>query len=464
MSVSSSPPPITTTPHACGTAIQPSPDGLSSAISPGPLSTPLCVTTVDTPETTLVPTALHPDAIELFPSTSSLVDHVPDLLARDDTSDTSSVPSTDSLVDCCLPATFCLNAVQMAPVTPHYSDDIELDDASLSPDEFICHECRACTTHRSPIDQFLFDAERNPPFLDPACTLHELLSDHPVPAPHLHHDFDGPRAHMDDGSQVSTTHILSHLFAYRAFTAANPCRIRLKSADGHRYTPTGYGILRIPAPNVDGYVPVLTFYTPEIPTCIVSPQSFERLIPKAQLASTSLHKFSAASSFTLVLHHKLRRSQNISIHGVLAGGLCYTEPLLLPEQLSAHLPPLDDIPDDSDLLLDALRATYDYDGKSATFEFDIFRLSTRAERLLWHQRLSHAGDDVLYNAHKHITGIPKFAHRDPVLEQCPTCLAAKLRKQAAGHNTTRRATVPFQGLSIDFGFTGQDSKNKVSHR
>jgi hypothetical protein len=393
-------------------------------------------------------------------------DPIPALLDRDDVSISSSVPSTDSLVDCCLVDDFNLNALHFESVTPHYSDAIELDDDSVSPDDFICHECTLCSTSasiRSPVDQFLFDAAWNPPILDSDCTLHEILADHPVPAPHLHRDFDGPRAHFDDGAQVSTTHIQSHLFAYQAFTDSKPCRVRLKSADGHRYTPTGYGILRVPAPNVDGYVPVLTFFTPEIPTCIISPQSVERLIPKRHLDSTSLHKFSSAASFTFVLHHKQRRSQNISIHGILAGGLCYTEPLILPESMLHHLPPDDFSADlaENELLLDALRAVYDYDGKTVNFEFDIFRLSARAERLLWHQRLSHAGDDVLYNAHKHITGVPKFAHRDPVLEQCPTCLAAKLRKQAAGHNTTRRATVPFQGLSIDFAFTGQESKNKT---
>ena len=224
-----------------------------------------------------------------------------------------------------------------------------------------------------------------------------------------------------------------------------------------------YGILCIPNPNVDGYILVLTFYTPEIPTCIVLPQSVVRLIPKKRLASTSLNKFSIVCSFTFLLHHQQWQLQNISLHGGLAGGLCYTEPLILPEHLTDHLTSPDDLPANfvtSELLLDALCATYNFLGKTATFEFDIFCLSARAKRLLWHQRLLHAGNNILYNAHKHITGVPKFAHCNPMLEQCPTCLAAKLCKQAAGHNTTRRATVPFQVLSIDFGFTGQDSKNK----
>jgi hypothetical protein len=87
-------------------------------------------------------------------------------------------------------------------------------------------------------------------------------------------------------------------------------------------------------------------------------------------------------------------------------------------------------------------------------------LSVRAERILWHQRLGHPSDAYLYNAHRHITGVPAFKHTDPVLDQCPVCLPAKLKKRAAGNDTTRTATVPFQGLSIDFAFTGQKSKDK----
>jgi hypothetical protein len=177
---------------------------LPSALPLGPLSTPVIITTVATqnePES-----AFHfDDAIELFP------DFVPDLLDRDDVSITSSVPSTDSIVDCCIDEQFHINALGFEPITPHYSDAIELDNASITPEEeFICHECHACSVHSSdrlPIDQFLFDAAWNAPILDSDCTLNELLTDHPVIAPHLHHDFDGPRAHFDDGAQVSTTHI-----------------------------------------------------------------------------------------------------------------------------------------------------------------------------------------------------------------------------------------------------------------
>eukprot|EP00980_Cylindrotheca_fusiformis_P020907 scaffold7928_cov68-Cylindrotheca_fusiformis.AAC.1 len=65
----------------------------------------------------------------------------------------------------------------------------------------------------------------------------------------------------------------------------------------------------------------------------------------------------------------------------------------------------------------------------------------------------------LFNAHKFIKGVPKFKHLDPILESCPTCIRAKQTKEPAGENPTRVATVPYQGLSIDFSFAGQKSKN-----
>ncbi len=141
MSVSSSPPPIITQ-HDSGAIVLPSSDGLPSASPLGLTSTPVTVTTVDVPADSLA-SVLLPDAIEMFP------DPVPDLLDRDDVSISSSVPSTDSLVDCCLVDDFNLNALHFESVTPHYSDAIELDDDSVSPDNFICHECTLCSTSAS---------------------------------------------------------------------------------------------------------------------------------------------------------------------------------------------------------------------------------------------------------------------------------------------------------------------------
>ena len=88
------------------------------------------------------------------------------------------------------------------------------------------------------------------------------------------------------------------------------------------------------------------------------------------------------------------------------------------------------------------------------------KIQAATERWLWHQRLGHPSDYYLYNAHKHIDGVPEFKHMTSVLDQCPTCIAAKQSKNPAGPNSTRVATMPYQGLSVDFGFAGVRSKNK----
>ena len=38
----------------------------------------------------------------------------------------------------------------------------------------------------------------------------------------------------------------------------------------------------------------------------------------------------------------------------------------------------------------------------------IYAIRSCTEKLLWHQRLGHPCDEYLYNAHKFITGVPKF--------------------------------------------------------
>ena len=48
---------------------------------------------------------------------------------------------------------------------------------------------------------------------------------------------------------------------------------------------------------------------------------------------------------------------------------------------------------------------------------------------------------------------------DCVLDRCPTCICAKQTKEPTGPNWTRMATQPYQGLSIDFSFSGSKSKD-----
>ena len=89
----------------------------------------------------------------------------------------------------------------------------------------------------------------------------------------------------------------------------------------------------------------------------------------------------------------------------------------------------------------------------------VHAIKARTEKLLWHQRLGHPCDRYLYDAHKYIDGVPKFTRESDVLSTCPTCVIAKQAKSSPGSNSTRAATEPYQGLSIDFSFAGVASKN-----
>ena len=89
----------------------------------------------------------------------------------------------------------------------------------------------------------------------------------------------------------------------------------------------------------------------------------------------------------------------------------------------------------------------------------VYAIKAKTDKLLWHQRLGHPCDKYLYNAHKFIDGVPKFDRQTPILNQCPSCsIQAKQTKFPAGPHSTRTATKPYQGLSIDFCFTGISSK------
>ena len=84
--------------------------------------------------------------------------------------------------------------------------------------------------------------------------------------------------------------------------------------------------------------------------------------------------------------------------------------------------------------------------------------------MLWHQRLGHPSDHYLYKAHKFVTGVPKFRHESAVMDTCPTCIEAKRVKSPPTGNTTLVATQPYQGLSVDFLFSGTKSKNKEQRK
>jgi len=73
-------------------------------------------------------------------------------------------------------------------------------------------------------------------------------------------------AHLDGGSQASTTNDKSVLWGFKRYAKKNPCRVRLTCANGKNpIVPERHGAARIPANNAEGYVPIKCRYTPDIP-------------------------------------------------------------------------------------------------------------------------------------------------------------------------------------------------------
>jgi len=60
-------------------------------------------------------------------------------------------------------------------------------------------------------------------------------------------------------------------------------------------------------------------------------------------------------------------------------------------------------------------------------------------------------------------GVPAIVRaKDLALDNCPACLAANMKNRNRSDGETRTATKPGQGLSLDFSFVGQHSKNATN--
>ena len=202
-------------------------------------------------------------------------------------------------------------------------------------------------------------------------------------------------------------------------------------------------------------------------------------------------------NITLVSHHCCSKARNIVIYGRLFGSQLYTQTLIIPDlhptnpsatignsfQLAwaqdksftescrqavdieiAHVKALKH-QQLNQLLCDIPQMFQGVNIRRLKRIVDktipIYAIKAKTEKLLWHQRLGHPCNKYLYNAHKFITGVPKFDCQTPVLDQCPTCIQAKQTKVPGGPHSTHVATQPYQGLSINFCFTGTSSKDSA---
>lgn len=129
------------------------------------------------------------------------------------------------------------------------------------------------------------------------------------------------------------------LHDYVEFTTKNPSPVTLKPATHNSdATPKGVGYLHVPAPNKSGFhnksdfLAVHTFYTPALCTTVLDEQDFIRAakISPKRIQSEAITKFYNAGTFTYRASHKLVKSLDVVLHGILQNGKCYTFPLKPP--------------------------------------------------------------------------------------------------------------------------------------
>jgi len=283
---------------------------------------------------------------------------------------------------------------------------------------------------------------------------------------------DGPRAQLDTGACVSCTDHVEWLHHYTPFSASFPCPIRLLPATvGSDTLPVGVGFLHVPALTPSGFLAVRTFYAPSLRATVLDERDFASAagLDISAIAATQLLWDHSAGTFSFqALSSDPQAPPLVVVTGVLLDGKAYTHSLFLPSSVTdpfsvstysggspspvpsraiqtlLSAPPVTSLPPPHTYLSCAA---------------PVLALRQDTERLLWHQRLGHPSDHYLFNAHKFVKGVPKFRHLDAVMDICPTCIRAKQTKSPAGPNTTRVATLPFQGLSVDFSFSGVRSSD-----
>ena len=161
--------------------------------------------------------------------------------------------------------------------------------------------------------------------------------------------------------------------------------------------------------------------------------------------------------------HRLRKSCDITIPGIVRSRQRFTRPILSPNLLADHpkanvlnfleVAMRDDIIFNKECKVETVRAIYEHQEEEyrklreametvsdefAKVPFHNFihestpvnAIRTATEHRLWHQRLLHINDATVKNAHLHVTGVPDFsgARGFDVLDNCPTCIQAKLTK------------------------------------
>ena len=195
---------------------------------------------------------------------------------------------------------------------------------------------------------------------------------------------------------------------------------------------------------------------------------------------------------TCVYCHK--HSCSLCVPGFTRSGLYFTKPLIVPllgkdDPKATVLSSLEktlakDIEFIKSIKIQSLKLVYEYmqdkyielmscleslpeDYHSLPFHeyfaktIPIATLNKKAKAILWHQHLIHCGSHSLKSASLYVDGVPNLSafNFDDILK-CPTCLKTNLTKNFRKKSLRDSVERPYQGLFIDFAFSGKVKRDK----
>ena len=148
-----------------------------------------------------------------------------------------------------------------------------------------------------------------------------------------------PRGHIDGGALASTTNRKEYLWSYHQYTDEERSQtMRLKVADDTVHIPTGISYLKVPCSRSGKCKFVRTYYTPEIPATILSPDAMGRELDCQGYQTYSDFRQGYA---TLDLTNCKSQADPFHFQLRLIRGLLFTDYMIAPteaKRVSPHLP------------------------------------------------------------------------------------------------------------------------------
>ena len=182
------------------------------------------------------------------------------------------------------------------------------------------------------------------------------------------------------------------------------------------------------------------WYTPSLPLTVIGPGEFVKQHPD-RLTGHTIYSNEETRRGYLKFHGRCPKD-NIVIDTIYRHKKSYTGVLSLPINPASTVPP----------------------SKAVSFHETVAALTEEAKGILWHQRLNHENRRKVSDAHKYVDGIPSLKHPYDC-QGCPVCFETKPKRTSTSNGKiTQDAHSVGTGLSADWGFVVQKSKNKTRLR